>query len=216
MIKRDYMKEIESSLKLVREEVEEGIIFKSPEKAILTINKELRGLVGLDIDTVNTLAFNSIKDMLSRENEYNAERYIALGELLRLNGTLLLRLDDESEGIYYYKKALLAFCQALEEDESITVRYTLNIEVILEELAKYQLSIDENNAVFRTYELLGRYDKAEDILFYMLKESNNNKDIKQLGIDFYTRLENLLEDDLIKGNLPIEEVIESIKQLKES
>lgn len=216
MIKRDYMKEIENSLKLVREEVEEGIIFKSPEKAILTINKELRGLVGLDIDTVNTLAFNSIKDMLSRENEYNAERYIALGELLRLNGTLLLRLDDESEGIYYYKKALLAYCQALEEDESITVRYTLNIEIILEELAKYQLTTDENNAVFRTYELLGKYDKAEDILFYMLKESNNNKDIKQLGIDFYTRLENLLEDDLIKGNLPIEEVIEAIKQLKES
>ena len=150
MIKRDYMKEIENSLKLVREEVEEGIIFKSPEKAILTINKELRGLVGLDIDTVNTLAFNSIKDMLSRENEYNAEKYIALGELLRLNGTLLLRLDDESEGIYYYKKALLAFCQALEEDESITVRYTLNIEVILEELAKYKLTIDENNTVFRT------------------------------------------------------------------
>ena len=58
MIKRDYMKEIENSLKLVREEVEEGIIFKSPEKAILTINKELRGLVGLDIDTVNTLAFH--------------------------------------------------------------------------------------------------------------------------------------------------------------
>jgi tetratricopeptide (TPR) repeat protein len=216
MIKRDYMKEIENSLKLVREEVEEGIIFKSPEKAILTINKELRGLVGLDIDTVNTLAFNSIKDMLSRENEYNAERYIALGELLRLNGTLLLRLDDESEGIYYYKKALLAYCQALEEDESITVRYTLNIEIILEELAKYQLTIDENNAAFRTYELLGKYDKAEDILFYMLKESNNNKDIKELGIDFYTRLENLLEDDLIKGNLPIEEVIEAIKHLKES
>jgi hypothetical protein len=52
MIKRDYMKEIENSLKLVREQVEEGIIFKSPEKAFLTINKELKGLVGLDIETV--------------------------------------------------------------------------------------------------------------------------------------------------------------------
>ena len=216
MIKRDYMKEIENSLKLVREQVEEGVIFKSPEKAFLTINKELKGLVGLDIETVNTLSFDSIRDIISRDSEYNAERYIALGELLRLNGNLLLRLEEESEGIYYYNKSLLAFCQALEEDDSLAVGYQLNIEVILEELNKYHLTIDENKVVFRTYELLSKYDKAEDVLFDMLKESENSKGILQLGIDFYTRLESLLEDDLIKGNLPLEEVIEGLRLLKKS
>jgi len=216
MIKRDYMKEIENSLKLVREEVEEGIIFKSPEKAFFTINKELKGLVGLDLETINTLSFNSIKDMLSGENEYNAEKYIALGELLRLKGNLLLRLEDESEGIYYYNKGLLAFCQALEEDESIAVGYQLNIETILEELNKYHLTIDENIVIFRMNELLRKYDKAEDILFHMLKESDNGKDIIRLGIEFYSRLKNVLEDDLIKGNLPIDEVIDGLEQLNKA
>ena len=216
MIKRDYMKEIEKSLKLVREKIEEGIIFKSPERAFMSINKELKGLVGLDIETINTLSFNSIKDMLSGENEYNAEKYIALGELLRLNGNLLLRLEDESEGIYYYNKALLAFCQALEEDESITVVYQLNIETILEELNKYHLTIDEYIVIFKINELLKKYDKAEDILFHMLKESNNGKDIIRLGIDFYSRLKNVLEDDLIRGNLPIDEVIDGLEQLNKA
>ena len=182
----------------------------------MSINKELKGLVGLDIETINTLSFNSIKDMLSGEIEYNAEKYIALGELLRLNGNLLLRLEDESEGIYYYNKALLAFCQALEEDESIAVGYQLNIETILEELNKYHLTIDENIVIFRINELLRKYDKAEDILFHILKESNNGKDIIQLGIDFYSRLKNVLEDDLIRGNLPIDEVIDGLEQLNKA
>lgn len=214
MIKRDYMKEVENSLKLVREEVEEGIISKSKKKALITINKEIRGLVGLDIETIRTLSFDSVKDLIKRENEFNGEKYIALGELLRLNGNLLLRLGDGVEGIYYYNKALLSFYEAIEDDNTISTKYKPNIETMIDELNKYQLNLEESRTIFRMQEILGKYDKAEDILFSMIKISNKDKNIIKLGKEFYTRLESLSQEELFKGNLPIEEVKDSRLQLE--
>lgn len=214
MIKRDYMKEVENSLKLVIEKVDQGIINNTPEIAFKAINKELKGLVGLDIDTINTLSFSSVIDLINRENEYNGEKYIALAELLRLNGYLLLRLQAENECLYYYNKALAAFCQALEEEHGLAENFILSIEAVIEQLNQYQLSIEESLIVFRVDELLGKYDKAEDILFNIIKESEKDQRIIEKGIEFYNRLVELPEEELVCGNLPIDEVKASLSELK--
>lgn len=84
MIKKDFMKEIENSLKIVKREVDKNIINGDISKAKEAINNQLKGLVGLDIMTIDTISFSSVIDIISREDEFNGEKYIALGELLCL------------------------------------------------------------------------------------------------------------------------------------
>lgn len=141
MLKRDYMKEIENSLKIVRKKVDESIIKKNKESAEEAINKELRGLVGLDLSTINSLDFDSIKEIISREREYNSEKYIALAELLRLNGMLQ---EDINEKIYYYNRALMAYYEGINDEELLLENYKKYIEEVMSFVSQYELTVKEN------------------------------------------------------------------------
>ena len=66
MIKKDFMKEIENSLKIVKREVDKNIINGNISEAKEAINNQLKGLVGLDIMTIDTLSFSSVIDIISR------------------------------------------------------------------------------------------------------------------------------------------------------
>lgn len=214
MIKKDYMKEIENALKLAKREVDKNIINGDMESANAIINKELKGLVGLDITTIDTLSFSSIKDVVSRDNQYNAEKYIALGELLSLQGFVYQGKGDEENTLRYYRKAIESFYQAYEEDDSIEEKYLSDAKHIVEILVEYELEIDDELRIFRVYELTNQLDKAEDILFYIIKESENDRDVIQKGMEFYSRLKDKPEEILIDGNLPLEEIEDSYLELK--
>lgn len=211
MLKRDYMKEIENSLKVVREKVDKSIIKKNKESAEEAINKELRGLVGLDLATINSLDFDSIKEIISREREYNSEKYIALAELLRLNGMLQ---EDINEKIYYYNRALMAYYEGINDEELLLENYKKYIEEVMSFVSQYELTVKENIILVWLYECMGRYDKAEDILFMTLKHSNNDEMVIEEGIDFYNRLMNADEKKLEAGNLSHEEVLDGLNVFK--
>lgn len=211
MLKRDYMKEIENSLKIVRKKVDESIIKKNKESAEEAINKELRGLVGLDLATINSLDFDSIKEIISREREYNSEKYIALAELLRLNGMLQ---EDINEKIYYYNRALMAYYEGINDEELLLENYKKYIEEVMSFVSQYELTVKENIILVWLYECMGRYDKAEDILFMTLKHSNNDEMVIEEGIDFYNRLMNADEKKLEAGNLSHEEVLDGLNVFK--
>lgn len=213
MLKRDMIKEIENSLKIVREEIDKAKINGKTERAFEYINKELKSLVGLNINTIDTLSFQSVKDIISRDNESNVEKYIALGSLLRYQGYLYDTGKDSGSTIHYYNKSLQAFNEGLKKDKTIEGTYREDILIVLEELSKYELSIDENKTIFISYELIGAFDKAEDTLYYMIYKDKQNNELIGIGIDFYERLKEQSEEDLIKGNLPLEEVEEGLKHL---
>ncbi|MGL4109838.1 DUF6483 family protein [Clostridium sp. LP20] len=214
MLKNDYIKEIENALKLVKREVDKNIVNNEIDKACQAINKEFKGLVGLDLDTISSLSFDSIKAIISRDNQYNAEKYIALGELLNLQGIVYSSQKDEMNKVIHFGKALQAFVQAYEEDDSIDKKYLDDAEKMIEDLRQYELTLEDDKRIFTIYELLNQFDRAEDMLFYMLKINNNSKEIIKAGLDFYNRLKEKPEELLEKGNLPLEEIEDSILQLK--
>lgn len=215
MLKRDIMKEIENSLKIVREKIDQAKISGNTKEAFDYINKELKSLVGLNINTIDTISFQSVKDIVSRDNESNAEKYIALGSLLRYQGYLYDNGSDNASTVHYYNKSIQAFNEGLKKDKTIEGSYREDMEIVLEALSKYELSISENEIILEAYELLGAYDKAEDTLYYMMHKDKKNAEIIDIGIDFYLRLKDLPEEELIKGNLPIEEVLEGLGNLED-
>ena len=111
-------------------------------------------------------------DIISREDEFNGEKYIALGELLCLQGFVCQSTGDEEGQIKYYLKSIDALNEAFMEDSDIEKRYFQDGIHISDLLSVYDLTINENKKIFKFYEIVGKYDKAEDILFYMIKKSN--------------------------------------------
>ena len=78
---------------------------------------------------------------------------------------------------------------------------------------QYEISINIEKKIFRLYELLGSFDKAEDLLFQMINETNKDKEIIEQGKAFYNRLKELPQSLLEKGNFSFEEVEDSYKEL---
>ena len=213
MLKNDYMKELENSLRLLKMEVDQSLADGDIEKCKKLINKQFRALIGLDVETIDTLSFNTIKDILSKDNQYNAEKYIALGELLKLEGLISEKEKNIQNKLFYYEKIVEAFFEVYEEDETINKKYLNESKEQIEELMQYEISINIEKKIFRLYELLGSFDKAEDLLFQMINETNKDKEIIEQGKAFYNRLKELPQSLLEKGNFSFEEVEDSYKEL---
>ena len=213
MLKNDYMKELENSLRLLKMEVDQSLADGDIEKCKKLINKQFRALIGLDVETIDTLSFNTIKDILSKDNQYNAEKYIALGELLKLEGLISEKEKNIQNKLFYYEKIVEAFFVLYEEDETINKKYLNESKEQIEELMQYEISINIEKKIFRLYELLGSFDKAEDLLFQMINETNKDKEIIEQGKAFYNRLKELPQSLLEKGNFSFEEVEDSYKEL---
>lgn len=213
MLKNDYMKELENSLRLLKMEVDQSLADGDIEKCKKLINKQFRALIGLDVETIDTLSFNTIKDILSKDNQYNAEKYIALGELLKLEGLISEKEKNIQNKLFYYEKIVEAFFEGYEEDETINKKYLNESKEQIEELMQYEISINIEKKIFRLYELLGSFDKAEDLLFQMINETNKDKEIIEQGKAFYNRLKELPQSVLEQGNFSLEEVEDSYKEL---
>ena len=160
MLKNDYMKEVENSLRILKMEVDKNLKDGNIEKCKELINKQFRALIGLDIETIDTLSFETVKELLSKDKKYINES----------------------------KKEI-------------------------EELMEYEIPIRIQKKIFKLYELLGSFDKAEDLLFQMIEDTNKDKEIIEEGKAFYNRLKELSKDLLEEGNFSFEEVEDSYKEL---
>lgn len=213
MLKKDYMKEVQNTLKIVKREIDKNIINGEIDKAFEVINKELRALVGLDINTIDTMSFPDVISIIGRENQYNAQRYIALSELLYIQGSVFERIESEEKKVLYYKKAIESFYEAYIEEDFLEEEYIKDTIEVINKMSEYELPLDQNRKIFKLYEAAKMFDKAEDILFTMIRQSNKAVYIIEDGINFYSRLKEKSKEELSNGNLPIDEIEESIKEL---
>ncbi|MCI5726465.1 MAG: DUF6483 family protein [Clostridium sp.] len=214
MLKTDYKREVENTLKILTDKVDEALIEGKEKEVIPIIESEIKSLVGIDLELLNTLSFESATEIISRENQYNFLKYIALGEALKLMGIVYFSINEDSKGLYYYEKASEAFFEA-DAEEDIESEYHKSIEIILDKLSDYELEISYEKIIFRLYQIIGYYDKAEDMLFSILKKTSNNKEVIDLGINFYNALLEKSDEELERGNLPREEIAESKHYIEE-
>jgi len=214
MLKNDYMKEVENTLKLVTEEVDTNILNGNIEEAKEKVNKQLKALVGLDIGTVDIFSFNSIEEHLSKDIQYNAEKFIAFACLMKLEGKISNIENKENSKIQYYEKSLEGFYKAYTEDDETNSKYLDDAVEVAGELSNYELSLDMDKKIFKLYELANKLDKAEDTLFYMLRKTNNDGSLILEGMRFYNRLKERELDELELSNLPIAEIEDGISELE--
>lgn len=214
MLKTDFKKEIESTLDLIKIGIDKDLINGDIDIALKKVDRGMKSILGLDITTVNTLSFDNVIELISKENQYNSDRYMALAELLYFQGNIYENMDNEIEKINYYRKSMRSFYAAYCEDKELEDRYKNDIISILDFVSCYEINIEESDIIFKLYECTRCFDKAENILFDMIKQSNRNEKVIYDGIEFYNRLKKLDEDILNQGNLPMEEINESLSEIQ--
>jgi hypothetical protein len=114
-----------------------------------------------------------------------------------------------------YIKALNMIASAMrQEDRLATALNKQYVDEIVEAAAGMELPEESRLLLFAYYELAGRYGKAEDMLYDLLKSTGDRSDIVESGREFYQRLLRLDDKTLREGNLPRNEVMEGYNKLK--
>lgn len=190
---------------------------KRYEEGLQITNETLKKYIGLDSKTVDLLSYKDLIKMISYGNDIDISKGIALCEMLTVEGDIYALQNCFLESYSRYLKSLNIYIKMIMENNTgyDLTSYIHKIEDIVTKLKGYKLSVEVQLNLFNYYETIGKYSKAEDIIFELLEDDiESKKEIVNIAIAFYKRLSNKPKEDLINGNLPIDEVYESRAELE--
>ncbi|APM40363.1 DUF6483 family protein [Clostridium kluyveri] len=203
------------------EELLEQIIYnkknKNYTKALDLIDDAFKYIFRLSIKFFNSFSTENLLEIIKSDGTINADKYIMMGKLLKEEGDILENQHKEQYAFYIYEKSLNLFLNAflIKNDHCDLENYFSDIDPIIIKVSPYKLSRDIENRLIEYYLKVGSFDKAEDILYEILKDSDFSKECLKNAVEFYETLLLKSENELNRGNLPREEIIESRNSLNE-
>jgi len=185
---------------------------KDFDGAAAELNVTAKKLIGLELKHIRTFTDGKIIELTRLEKDTAAVKLYVTGVLLKEDASIAftLGLTDESADLYL-KSVSLLLESYLQDSRPVHSDHGLLIEEIKKNLNDFNIPEKISHKLFLYYENTGQFGKAEDVLFELIEAypAHINE-----GILFYERLLGKNDEELIKGNLPREEVSESISLLK--
>lgn len=189
------------------------------EEANNNIDNAFRNILGLDSNLIYSLSARDIISLLSinKENGTNSIKYIVIAKLLR-EQIEIKNLNNKEDLVptYDYQKVLDLYLEGILNNTNAEIslnEYCTDVKEIVK-ILKDEIPNDTRFRLFKFYEILGEYDKANDELSKL--GSLSYPEIKSEGIKFYKKLENLDKADLQKGNLSKEVLKQSFEEFMKS
>lgn len=186
------------------------------EESQEVIRDTLKYFTDLKIEVIETLPYDILIHKVSGSRLINAEKYLMLGELLIQQADIYETKGEKSRARNLYTKSLNIKIDILLNDDNLVSEQNLDsVNKLIDKIGLFNLPTESKLLVFRYYVLTENYAKAEDMLYNLLETNGPNKEILRKGIEFYEKLINIDHDKLERGNLPIDEVLEGLANLKE-
>ncbi|GHV08168.1 hypothetical protein FACS189485_19360 [Spirochaetia bacterium] len=180
--------------------------------ALEKIEEAYNGLLNTDGNKIKFLTSNEIIDNNTFNGIINIENIGIIANLIfeeadileKINGLNIISRD-------YYEKSFLLFYKIYQEKNF--TKYNEKIIELLEKLNNYEIDNETKYNMFKYYEQTELYGKAEDYLYELI--GKNYQNILEEGKTFYLTL--LGKDDALleKGNLPRNEIIEGMNNIKQ-
>jgi len=216
MIRQDYiMRMIEQMVKVLAK-----ILFNKEagnyNAAVNNIDAAFNSITGLDYNMINDLSANDIISILkmSKDDAAVSIKCIVIAKLLKEKIDIAkLNSDENSRLVYNYQKAISLYLEGILNKKNVEIdlsEYYLDVKEIVK-IIEDEIPQNTRYRLFKFYELIGEYDKAENELFRL--KNLNYPHIEEEGIIFFRNLEKLSEIDLMKGNLSKEEVARGLADL---
>lgn len=186
------------------------------DKVLVLIDDTFKEIFRLSLKFFNSFSDENLIDMIKSGGSINSDKCIMMAKLLEEEAYIfeIQKKDDESFCILL--KSLNLFLEAYinKNTDSNLKEHFSDIDLIIEKVQKYKLPSYIQYKLIDYYTDIHKYDKADDIMFEILEYADFSNDSVKSGIKFYEDLLLKEDNDLENGNLPKDEIADSLSQLK--
>ncbi|MCU7492091.1 MAG: DUF6483 family protein [Bacteroidota bacterium] len=214
MFERDYILRLIEQLTQVLSKILFSKGAKNLDEAKELIRQAYPNMLGLDPDLIRSMSDVEIINFLKITGSTQYERCLMIAELLKEEAAIdeMIHGEGNEESVLVYFDSLSLFLEALiNKDELMTDRFVKDTESVLERVSGFQIPPEIAEKLIRYYEIQGRFADAEDVLFELTETGEPG--YLQKAEKFYLRLMEKPEEELRKGNLPKEEVLEGLNRV---
>jgi hypothetical protein len=212
MITEDYFLRMINQLAYVLASVLKQMKLKRFDEALEEIQASSKQLLGMDLRLLTTLSDTEFIRLLSLGERFDVEKCVVIGELLKAVGDVREQQGREDDAFPLRSTALSLLLELSgEEYGTLPQEYYAEVTALMQKLASAELPLRMKKKVFRYYEKMGKFDKAEDVLFEIVDEDVTFADE---GTAYYDRLRAKTDEQLRQGNLPREELEDSMADLR--
>lgn len=215
MSQRDYILRIAQELGSVLAQVLYNRQIKDYAAAHKLIDEQSKQIYGMGIGFMRSVPEETLLSMLTSFDTLDTEKCWLLATLLKVEGDIYEDQDNASESYYSYIRSLNLFLEVLLLGTANTDKNIVpEIDELLARLSVYDLPGRSKLLLFRYFDHIHQYARAEDLLFEMLESSNSNQDILTDGINFYQHLLKKSDAALKADNFSKKKALEGLAQLK--
>ena len=186
------------------------------EEALIRIDELYLNSLGLTIGFVHSISEEVLLTLISPMGALDSEKCLLVAMLLKFEGDLYDDSGKSDEAFYKYVKSLYFYIEAVLHVPDVEgLGIVNNIEEMLSKLEEFELPLKTKNQLFRYYERMGHYDKAENMLFEIAEMEDEEYPMLTTGMAFYERLLQKSREDLSAGNFSREEAEEGMTALQD-
>lgn len=211
MITRDYLLRMIHQLANVLAAVLRLTKVKQYDAAAEEVQATAKQLLGMDLRMLTTLSDAEFIRLLSVGERFDVEKCVVIAGLLKILGDVRHEQAEEEEARRVRLTAVSMFLELSRREAGALPReYHEEVEKLIETLLPFGIPIEFNKKLFGYYESVGRFDKAENILFDIVEEEVS---FIEDGMKFYDRLRTKSNEELERGNLLRNEIEASVADL---
>ncbi|MBP1647987.1 MAG: hypothetical protein H6Q30_1432 [Bacteroidetes bacterium] len=211
MIERDYFMRM---INILTQMIARTLFLKNKmefPKALQDIQTTGKTLLGIDGDLARRLSPKQIMQIFGSDLTVAVPKSYVAAILMKEEADVRALMGEEEESVLLYVRSLALLLDVLEwANEAVEPNHVRAIDEVLEKLKGYTLSVELLDKLLGFQERMGRYDKAENVLYDILEV---NPEYRAEGMLFYKRLLEKKDSDLELGGLPREEVVLGMEQI---
>jgi hypothetical protein len=212
MLHRDYIMRMIEQLSVVLMKILFNKQSKNYDRALFEIDNAYFTILEFDPLKIKHMSELELIDLLNLDQGFEAERALVIAELLREEAEIMeLQNGFDKAVLELLTKSFCLYIEAIPANKEFE-SYLDKANEIAIKIADYELSDPVKFRLFRYFELFGAFDKAENILYELIK--SQHPDIKQTGERFYKRLLEKSDQELRDGIFTREEAEEGLAELE--
>ncbi len=217
MIHNDYIMKMIAQLAKAMQQILSLRASGREDDAMREIDLTMQRIVGLNSQLVNTLSPESLRETLRGGTDLDVGKALVIGDLLMQEGEILRERGQDEEADERYFRALFLYGESFAEELKLDAsEYVEKVSRALFELNDYALPAELRRNAVHFYETAGKYAAAEDVVFDMIEDEEDSEEAVEFGKAFYERLLERSDEELAKGNLPRDEVLDGLARLATS
>jgi tetratricopeptide (TPR) repeat protein len=188
---------------------------RDAKRGMEIIGQTSQKMLGMDANLLSRLSDNYLFQLFEKDSEQGAIRCLVLAALLKEEADIYQMMGDEDAAIERWTKALRVYLAVLPDRTLPEFGKPLEyLEEIADRLRGFEIPTEVRRALLHYFESKNRYAQAEDVLWDILDQTPEDRDVIEDGIAFYERLEGLHPARLQAGKLPLEEVRSGLAQVQ--